>query len=182
VKLAFSADGLVPVVAQDRITGEVRMVAYANAEAVRRTFETRKATFFSRSRGEIWEKGATSGNALAVSSVLVDCDADCLLYLVTPEGPSCHTGKPTCFFRRLEADGSVSASSVEATTLLHRLDATLESRQRSTAEQSYVKSLFDGGRATSSASSMVERRRSARSFAKKRTSSRARSPTRVTSV
>ena len=81
------------------------MVAYANAEAVRATLATKRATFFSRSRNELWEKGKTSGNGMTVAAVLVDCDADCLVYLVDPEGPSCHTGTTTCFFRRAELEG-----------------------------------------------------------------------------
>src|SRR5262245_29722652 len=77
--IAFDAAGLVTVVAQDHLTGEVRMVAHATHEAVQKTLETGKATFWSRSRGELWEKGQTSGNALTVTRVLADCDADCLI-------------------------------------------------------------------------------------------------------
>src|SRR2546423_13288532 len=87
-----SVKGLLPVVAQDALTGEVRMVAFASPEAVKLTLESGRATFFSRSRGELWEKGRTSGNTMDVSAVLVDCDADCLVYLVTARGPTCHTG------------------------------------------------------------------------------------------
>src|SRR4051812_6254790 len=86
---------LLPVVAQDHVTGEIRMLAWASAEAVEATLETGRATFFSRSRDALWEKGSTSGNTLDVVSVLVDCDADALIYLVAPRGPSCHTGAPT---------------------------------------------------------------------------------------
>lgn len=146
---ASSGDGteappLVPVVAQDHVTGEVRMLAWASAEAVRATLETGRATFFSRSRRELWEKGATSGNALDVVSVLVDCDADALVYLVRPRGPTCHTGKPSCFFRRLGPDGALHED-VAASTLLERLDAVLLARREANAEKSYVKSLYDGG-------------------------------------
>lgn len=142
--------GLVPVVAQDHVTGEIRMVAFATPEAVRLTLETKRATFWSRSRGELWEKGRTSGHTLDVAGVLVDCDADCLVYLVTPRGPTCHTGAPTCFFRRLErdaeSDGFVARDeAVPAATLLARLEATLEARKHSTAQSSYVRSLYDGG-------------------------------------
>ena len=124
------------------------MVAYANAKALRHTLATGRATFFSRSRGELWEKGKTSGNTMEVASVLVDCDADCLIYLVTPRGPSCHTGTPTCFFRRVVADGdrfAVHDDDVAAPTLLARLEAVLEARKASTAEASYTRSLYDGG-------------------------------------
>jgi phosphoribosyl-ATP pyrophosphohydrolase/phosphoribosyl-AMP cyclohydrolase len=142
--------GLVPVVAQDHVTGEIRMVAFATAEAVRRTLETKRATFWSRSRGELWEKGRTSGHTLDVSGVRVDCDADCLVYLVAPHGPSCHTGAPTCFFRRLDRDPAsgdlvVRDDAVPESTLLARLEATLEARKSATAQSSYVRSLYDGG-------------------------------------
>lgn len=142
--------GLVPVVAQDHVTGEIRMVAFATPEAVRLTLETKRATFWSRSRGELWEKGRTSGHTLDVTGVLVDCDADCLVYLVSPRGPTCHTGAPTCFFRRMDRDesGALVAldEAVPATTLLSRLEATLEGRKSgTTAQSSYVRSLYDAG-------------------------------------
>lgn len=141
--------GLVPVVAQDHVTGEIRMVAFATAEAVRLTLETKRATFWSRSRGELWEKGRTSGHTLDVTGVLVDCDADCLVYLVAPRGPTCHTGAATCFFRRLDRDASgafvAKDEEVPGATLLARLEATLEARKTSTAQSSYVRSLYDGG-------------------------------------
>ena len=135
---------LIPVVAQDHVTGEIRMLAWASPEAIRMTLATGRATFFSRSRGELWEKGRTSGNALEVVSILVDCDADALVYLVTPQGPTCHTGEPSCFFRRLSEDGRVQ-DEVAPATLLARLDAVLLARRQATAERSYTKSLYDRG-------------------------------------
>lgn len=140
VEIRYDGASLVAVVAQDHLTGEVRMVAYANAEAVDKTLATGLATFYSRSRGALWTKGETSGNAMRVVRVLVDCDADCLLYLVEPAGPSCHTGAPTCFFRTLDG-----VEAVASTTLLARLEATIEARKAATAEASYVKSLFSKG-------------------------------------
>src|SRR6476661_3379386 len=104
--MKFDEHGLIPVVAQEQLTGEVRMVAFATEEAVRTTLESGRATFWSRSRGELWEKGSTSGNTLAVTGVLVDCDEDCLVYLVAPSGPTCHTGRASCFFRRATLDRS----------------------------------------------------------------------------
>lgn len=137
---------LLPVVAQDQVTGEIRMLAWANEAAVRATLETGRATFYSRSRGELWEKGATSGNTLEVATVLVDCDADALIYLVTPRGPTCHTGAPSCFFRRLSEEGQV-AEATTGSTLLARLDAVLLARKQATAEKSYAKSLYEAGAA-----------------------------------
>lgn len=135
---------LIPVVAQDHVTGEIRMLAWASAEAVRATLETGRATFFSRSRRELWEKGGTSGNTLDVVSVLVDCDADALVYLVAPRGPTCHTGVPSCFFRRLTGEGTLDEAA-PASTLLARLEAVLVSRRSATAGKSYTKSLYEGG-------------------------------------
>jgi len=96
---AWDERGLVPVVVQDAGTGRVLMVAYADRAALDATRKTGTAHFWSRSRGELWQKGATSGNTMAVVDVELDCDADTLLYLVTPAGPACHTGAQSCFDR-----------------------------------------------------------------------------------
>ncbi len=142
--LVFDAAGLMPVVVQDHLTGEIRMLAHATAEAIRTTQETGRATFWSRSRGELWEKGRTSGNDIVVTQILTDCDADCLVYLAEPHGPSCHTGAPSCFFSALDGDGLVTKAEQPQTTIA-RLEATLEARKASTAENSYTKTLLDGG-------------------------------------
>ena len=101
--LKYDSHGLIPAVAQDAESGEVLMVAWMNAEALRLTRATGEAHFWSRSRGELWHKGATSGNVLRVAEIRVDCDADTLLLRVRPAGPACHTGARSCFFRTLEA-------------------------------------------------------------------------------
>lgn len=99
------ADGLVPVVAQDKETREVLMVAYASPEAVERTLESGYAHYFSRSRRKIWKKGEESGNLQRVTRILVDCDEDCLLYEIEQiGGAACHTGHRSCFFRTLQGD------------------------------------------------------------------------------
>ena len=95
--LIFGADGLIPVVAQDRATGDVLMVAFANAEALALTAASGQAHFWSRSRKALWRKGETSGNTLAVASMRRDCDGDTVLIAVDPAGPACHTGTRTCF-------------------------------------------------------------------------------------
>lgn len=105
MEIAFDSRGLVPVVVQQQGTGEVLMVAWANEEAVRLTFETGTTWFWSRSRQELWNKGATSGNMQQLVRVLVDCDADTLLYEVDSPGPACHTGHRSCLFRELVQDG-----------------------------------------------------------------------------
>jgi phosphoribosyl-AMP cyclohydrolase len=101
----FDGNGLVPVIAQDRATGVIRMLAWANAEALRATVTKERATFWSRSRSELWEKGATSGNSMKVYDVRIDCDGDAILYIVDALGPSCHTNATSCFFRTVTATG-----------------------------------------------------------------------------
>jgi len=105
VELAFDEAELLPAVAQDADSGQVLMLAYVTPEAVDRTVETGLAHYYSRSRSELWQKGATSGHAQRVREVRVDCDGDALLYLVDQEGGACHTGYESCFYRTL--DGAV---------------------------------------------------------------------------
>ena len=99
--LKFDDQGLLPAVVQDVNTNSVLMLAYVDAEAVRRTLETGTTWFWSRSRREYWNKGATSGNVQKVVEVRFDCDADALLMMVDPAGPACHTGEYSCFYRSL---------------------------------------------------------------------------------
>ena len=143
--LQFNEQGLIPALAQDRFDGQVRMLAWMNREALAHTLETGLATFFSRSRGKLWVKGEGSGNVLRVHSVTADCDADTLLLLVDPAGPSCHTGRPSCFFRQVGPDGSLSDQPFEVTPFISELERTIRERQASSAEKSYTKSLLDGG-------------------------------------
>jgi phosphoribosyl-AMP cyclohydrolase len=95
----YDARGLVPAIVQDAESKQVLMLAYMNAEALRLTLESGQAHFWSRSRQELWHKGATSGNFQEVVGLRIDCDADTLLLLVKPAGPACHTGNTTCFYR-----------------------------------------------------------------------------------
>ena len=103
-KIQFDERGLVPAVVQHHATGEVLMLAYMNAECLARTLQTGETWFWSRSREELWHKGATSGNTQRVTEVRFDCDADTLLVLVDAAGPACHTGERSCFFRVLGRD------------------------------------------------------------------------------
>ena len=96
--LTFNADGLIPAIAQDATSGEVLMLAWMNAEAVRRSLDSGNVTYWSRSRQEFWVKGATSGNVQKLVEMRVDCDRDCLLVRVDQTGPACHTGRRSCFF------------------------------------------------------------------------------------
>ena len=112
--LKFDSQGLIPAIVQDADTRDVLMVAYMNAESVRRTIETGDAWFWSRSRQELWHKGATSGNFQRVVRATADCDADAILIEVNPAGPACHTGATSCFFQPIEqatSEGSDPASS-----------------------------------------------------------------------
>lgn len=101
-ELTWDERGLIPAVVQQHDTGEVLMVAWMNSESLRRTLDTRTTWFWSRSRQELWNKGATSGNVQRVTEVRYDCDADTLLVRVDAAGPACHTGERTCFYRVLE--------------------------------------------------------------------------------
>ena len=142
--LKWDDAGLITAVAQDRLTGQVRMVAWMNREALAATLESGLATFYSRSRRALWRKGETSGHVLRVHRVAADCDGDTLLLLVDPEGPSCHTGRDTCFFRTLSAPEGESDASL-ADPFLLTLESELEKRAQSSAERSYTRSLLDGG-------------------------------------
>lgn len=102
INLKYDANDLITAVVQDAGTAEVLMVAWMNPEALRLTRETGQAHFWSRSRQEMWRKGATSGNVMHVQEIRVDCDADTLVLRVQPSGPACHTGAQSCFFRVLD--------------------------------------------------------------------------------
>ncbi len=134
--LVYDERGLVPCVVQDWATGEVLTLAYMNEMALRRTRATGELHLWSRSRQELWHKGATSGNTQAVCSLRVDCDGDALLALVQPAGPACHTGERTCFHRG-ELDQGAPCESLPA------LERTLKERARERPAGSYTVELLD---------------------------------------
>jgi phosphoribosyl-AMP cyclohydrolase len=101
-EIKFDGNGLIPAIVQDVETNQVLMLAYMNLESLRLTLEKGETVFWSRSRNQLWHKGATSGNTQKVTEVRADCDADTLLILVQPAGPACHTGEATCFYRNLQ--------------------------------------------------------------------------------
>jgi len=146
-RVDFDEKGLVPVVAQDATTGDVLTLAYANREAVEKTLSSGEAHYFSRSRAELWRKGATSGNTQRVLEVRVDCDGDALLYRVEPRGPACHTGETTCFFTTLDGSGTPEATSEEVGfgAMVERLAGTIAERHREMPEGSYTAGLIRGG-------------------------------------
>ncbi len=133
--LAFDEAGLLPVVVQDRASGDVLMVAWANAEALAKTAETGLAHFWSRSRESLWRKGETSGNGLRVVEVRADCDGDTLLLVVDPEGPACHTGARTCF----------GETSPTAAGMLEELARVIAERAEAPPEESYTARLLAKG-------------------------------------
>ncbi|MBT3189156.1 MAG: phosphoribosyl-AMP cyclohydrolase [Anaerolineae bacterium] len=102
-KLKFNERGLIPTIVQDEATKEILMMAWMNAKSFQLTLEKKRAYFWSRSRQELWLKGATSGNFMNISKILIDCDADTLLLLVKPAGSACHTGARSCFYREVES-------------------------------------------------------------------------------
>jgi phosphoribosyl-ATP pyrophosphohydrolase/phosphoribosyl-AMP cyclohydrolase len=134
-QLKYDANGLIPVIVQDRLSGDVLMLAFANEEAVRLTGETATAHFWSRSRGKLWKKGETSGNVLRVREVRTDCDRDCLLVVAEPAGPTCHTNVRTCF-------GEDTATSAG---ILHEVERVIQARALERPAGSYTASLIDKG-------------------------------------
>ncbi|MBI4328353.1 MAG: bifunctional phosphoribosyl-AMP cyclohydrolase/phosphoribosyl-ATP diphosphatase HisIE [Chloroflexi bacterium] len=144
--LTSNERGLVPAIAQDAKTGQVLMLAYMDAEALRHTLESGQAWFYSRSREELWHKGATSGNILHVRDISVDCDGDALLLRVDPTGPACHTGNTSCFFQALDrADWQIGEPSASV-AVLTSLAATIAQRRQEMPEGSYTARLFQEGR------------------------------------
>jgi phosphoribosyl-ATP pyrophosphohydrolase/phosphoribosyl-AMP cyclohydrolase len=133
--LVFDASGLVPVVAQDRASGDVLMLAWANAEAIAKTAETGLAHFWSRSRQALWLKGEGSGHTLRVVEARADCDRDALLLVVEPAGPACHTGSRTCF-----GDGSATAAG-----MLEELARVVKARRAAEPSESYTARLLAKG-------------------------------------
>lgn len=129
-----------PCVAQDHASGEVLTLAYMNVDSLRLTLETGEVHYFSRSRGEIWHKGATSGNVQRVIDLRLDCDGDAILAIVEPAGPACHTGARSCFHNRVPGSGEASAAPFEA---LAELERTLESRAEKRPPGSYTTQLLE---------------------------------------
>jgi len=143
-KLKFNEKGLIPVVAQDYRTGEVRMVAYANREAVEKTLQTGYAHYYSRSRRKIWKKGETSGELQKVKEIRIDCDGDTLLYIIEQKkNKACHTGERNCFYQTL--DGEYSLNQPLPFEILPRLQEVLYERLEKLPEHSYTTKLIKEG-------------------------------------
>ncbi|RAV09052.1 bifunctional phosphoribosyl-AMP cyclohydrolase/phosphoribosyl-ATP diphosphatase HisIE [Paenibacillus contaminans] len=148
--IRWNAEGLVPAIVQDAASKEVLMMAYMNRESLERTLKSGETWFWSRSRGEYWHKGATSGNTQKVNSIAYDCDADTLLVKVTPNGPACHTGAYSCFFNEIalnESAGEAAAapSGSDRFAMLSKLESVIAERHAERPEGAYTTYLFEKG-------------------------------------
>src|SRR5690625_4954971 len=138
-KITYDENGLIPAVVQDSVTGKVLMLAYMNEEALQKTLETKETWFYSRSRKEHWNKGATSGNRQQVKSISLDCDQDALLIEVIPKGPACHTGEESCFYQSVYAEDDTKRD------IIHELREEIRHRKENPIEGSYTAYLFREG-------------------------------------
>lgn len=142
--MKFNEQGLIPAVIQHARSGEVLMLGYMNQESLQQTRSTGLATFWSRSRGKLWQKGATSGNTLEVLDIREDCDGDTLLVLVEPHGATCHTGSRTCFSRS-ERETTLAADNAPASAILTHLGDLVAQRRAERTEGSYTAKLLSSG-------------------------------------
>lgn len=149
--IKWDEQGLVPAIVQDAVSKDVLMLAYMNQEALERSLSSGQTWFWSRSRQELWHKGATSGNTQSITALYYDCDADTLLVHVVPAGPACHTGQYSCFYTEIESD---SQDQVESTAgekladrfaILSQLESVIASREAEMPEGAYTTYLFDKG-------------------------------------
>lgn len=138
-QLKFDENGLIPAIVQDGTTGDVLMLAYMNQESLTKTLETNETWFFSRSRQELWNKGATSGNKQIVQKISFDCDADSLLIQVDPKGPACHTGETSCFYQELHANDPIERN------VVHEVASKIKERRENPVDGSYTTYLFNEG-------------------------------------
>lgn len=138
-EVSFDEKGLVPAIVQDDTTGNVLMLAYMNKEALTKTLETKETWFFSRSRQELWNKGATSGNRQIVKRLSFDCDNDTILVQVEPKGPACHTGEISCFSE------TIFEEETDNRQVVHEVIAEIKNRRSNPVEGSYTSYLFREG-------------------------------------
>lgn len=145
--LKFDSQGLIPAIAQDAVSGEVLMCAYMNQESLEKTIETGRATYFSRSRQQLWVKGETSGHFQTVKEIFLDCDGDALVLKVEQEGAACHTGNRSCFYRKL-VDGKLVEIPTEGAVspqILYDVYNVIVDRVKNPKEGSYTNYLFEKG-------------------------------------
>lgn len=138
-KITFDEQGLIPAIVQDDVSGKVLMLAYMNEAALKKTMETKETWFYSRSRQELWNKGATSGNKQSVKQLTLDCDQDAILVTVTPVGPACHTGEESCFYNVLDQ------AQQSTQDVIHRIVQVIEDRRQNPVDGAYTTYLFNEG-------------------------------------
>jgi phosphoribosyl-AMP cyclohydrolase / phosphoribosyl-ATP pyrophosphohydrolase len=144
-ELKFDENGLIPAIVQDRKTKEVLTLAYMNRESLSLSIESGETWFYSRSRQELWHKGATSGNTQKIAEIKYDCDQDALVLLVEPAGPACHTGAVSCFNETVyQAEGLTDAEE-ESYSILAQLEQVIEQREEERPEGAYTTYLFEKG-------------------------------------
>jgi phosphoribosyl-ATP pyrophosphohydrolase/phosphoribosyl-AMP cyclohydrolase len=143
-EIRWNEQGLVPAIVQDVNTRQVLMLAYMSEDSLQRTLNTGETWFWSRSRGELWHKGGTSGNTQRIVELRYDCDADTLLVLVEPAGPACHSGQQSCFYRRLSDEAHIDAP-LEASGVLPHLEAVIRDRKANPRPGSYTCQLLEAG-------------------------------------
>ncbi|KDR95107.1 phosphoribosyl-ATP pyrophosphatase /phosphoribosyl-AMP cyclohydrolase [Peptoclostridium litorale DSM 5388] len=144
-EIKFDEKGLVPAIVQDCKSGEVLMLAYMNRESFKKTVDTGQTWFYSRSRQELWNKGATSGNVQSVKDMYYDCDADSILVKVEPKGPACHTGENSCFFNQVVKSGEIDEKFENEKDVLKDLYVLIQDRKENPVEGSYTNYLFEKG-------------------------------------
>ena len=142
--IQLDSQGLVPAIAQHAETGEVLMLGYMNEGSLHRTLEGEEVWFYSRSQSDLWHKGEISGNYLRVKSAYLDCDGDTILLKVIPDGPTCHTGKPSCFFTVIESEREF-ISYEKGSGVLEELFSVIQDRKNSPVPESYTSELFNQG-------------------------------------
>ncbi|AOZ92733.1 bifunctional phosphoribosyl-AMP cyclohydrolase/phosphoribosyl-ATP diphosphatase HisIE [Paenibacillus crassostreae] len=146
-EIRFDEAGLVPAIVQDATTKNVLMMAYMNLESLKLSVESGETWFWSRSRQQLWHKGATSGNTQRITSLSYDCDGDTLLIQVLPQGPACHTGNVTCFFNEVSLDKKVSRAipANDRFAVLAELEQIIAQREKERPEGAYTTYLFEKG-------------------------------------
>lgn len=145
VTLKYDSQGLIPAIVQDAVTKEVLTLAYMNEESYQKSIETGETWFYSRSRQELWHKGATSGHTQSIQSISYDCDQDALVVLVNPTGPACHNGTTSCFTEVIYTNDKEEAKTAENGVFLFQLEKLIAERQQKMPEGSYTTYLFEKG-------------------------------------
>lgn len=144
-RIRFDDNGLIPAVVQDAATSEVLTVAYMNEESLEKSLQTGETWFYSRSRQELWHKGATSGNTQKIVEMTLDCDQDSLVVRVLPKGPACHTGEQSCFNETIYQNDGVDDQSVSSVNILLTLEKLIAERDLERPEGAYTTYLFEEG-------------------------------------